>query len=112
MELLELYRTEMNGRVAGVRAAIAALPPVGVLVDDPYVTFYEVYLHAHTVKGTSLQLQFAEAAAVGERMVELLRPAQEHGRLDQPARDRILTWCNTLADWLASPDLAVPPAAT
>lgn len=97
-KLQEIYVDEMRSRVEKLRLSIALS---GAIDERARVSaLYDAHLQAHTIKGTSQQLKYEEAAFLGAAMSDALEAAREAKQVTRPVAAAVERGCNALLAWL------------
>lgn len=97
-DILKIYDEEMRQRVTKLRLALSLVGSIDA--KSRAAALYDAHLQAHTIKGTSEQLGFAEVALLASRMVEALEAAREAGSLASSAATGIDRGANAIIAWL------------
>jgi len=97
-DLRTIYIEEMRGRVDQLRLSLALSGAIDQKARA--AALYDAHLQAHTIKGTSEQLGYTEAAALGAAMSGALEKARADNKLLKAVQSNIERGCNAMIAWL------------
>lgn len=96
--LQEIYQDEMRQRIENLRLALAMCGARDERARRE--ALYEAHLQAHTMKGTSEQLGFKDAARLGAAMSDALELGRERNELSKSVVGHLERGCTTFSTWL------------
>lgn len=105
--LNQIYDEELRSRISQLRLALALCGASEVKARKQ--ALYDAHLQAHTIKGSSEQLGFKEAARLAGAMSGALEDARSQDILGQVVRERIERGCNAFLTWVDNGRTAARP---